>query len=169
MKSKVREIEEDQNHIGVWLRSEGKIMSEVNYFKLSYYRTQVPIYKSQNEIRTVLQKFGLKGIRFTEYNKIGVIEFILEKNNKEMAFRFKFDLPEKGIYHRQVYRALFHYLKNRFMAIEFGITTIEEEFLQELILKLPDGTDTTVKELVSNQLNQLEFNSELQLPFKKKN
>ena len=143
-------------------------MNEVDYKKLSYYRTSVPIYKSQNEIRTVLQKFGLKGIRFTEYKKIGVIEFILEKNNKEMAFRFKFNLPEKEMYQRQVYRALFHYLKNRFMAVEFGITTVEEEFLQELILKLPNGTDTTVKELVKEQLKGLEYNSELQLPFKKK-
>ena len=141
---------------------------EVNYRKLSYYRTSVPIYKSQNEIRTVLQKFGLKGIRFTEYKLIRVIEFILEKNSKEMAFRFKFNLPEKDAFQRQVYRGLYHYLKNRFMAVEFGITTIEEEFLQELILKLPNGTDTTVKELVKEQLTKLEYNSELQLPFKKK-
>lgn len=143
-------------------------MEDVEYNKLSYYRTQVPIYKSQNQIRTILQKFGLKGIRFTEYEQIGIIEFILEKREKELAFRFKFNFPEKESFQRQVYRGLYHYLKNRFMAIEFGITTIEEEFLQELILKLPNGSDTTVKELVKDQLANLEYNSTLQLPFKTK-
>ena len=142
-------------------------MSEVNYKKLSYFRTQVPIYKSQNEIRTVLQKFDLNGIRFTEYKEIGIIEFILQRNGKEMAFRFKFNIPERESYKRQVYRGLFHYLKNRFMAVEFGITTIEEEFLQELVLKLPDGTNATVKEIVKEQLTSLDYDSNLLLPFKK--
>ena len=143
-------------------------MQKTEYTKLSYYRTKVPIYKSQNEIRTVLQKFGLQGERFTHYKNLGTIEFILLKDGKELAFRFKFTLPEKESLQKQVYRGLYHYLKNRFMAIEFGITTIEEEFLQELVLKLPDGTTSTVKELVKDQLQHLEFNSELQLPFKEK-
>ncbi len=143
-------------------------MKNIDYKKLSYYRTTVPIYKSQNEIKKVLQKFGLQGERFTIYKGIGVIEFVLLKEGKEMAFRFKFDLPEKEIHQRQVYRTLFHYLKNRFMAVEFGITTVEKEFLQELVLKLPDGRDITVKELVEDQLSQLEFKSTLQLPFKKR-
>ena len=142
-------------------------MSEVDYRKLSYFRTKVPIYKSQNEIRTVLQKFNLNGIRFTEYKEIGVIEFILLRNDKEMAFRFKFNLPQSEAYKKQAYRCLFYYLKNRFMAVEFGITTVEEEFLQELILKLPDGTDRTVKELVKEQLPTLDYRTDFQLPYKK--
>ena len=143
-------------------------MKDIEYNKLAYYRTTVPIYKSQNEIRKILQKFGLQGERFTLYKGIGVIEFILLKEGKEMAFRFKFNLPEKESHQKQVYRALFHYLKNRFMAIEFGINTVEKEFLQELVLKLPDGRDITVKELVEEQLGQLEYKSTLQLPFEKK-
>ena len=143
-------------------------MKEIDYKNLSYFRTKVPVYKTQNGIRTILQKFGLQGERFTEYKNMGVMEFILLKDGKEMAFRFKFNLPEKDIYKQQTYRMLFHYLKNRFMAVEFGITTIEEEFLQELILKLPNNSDTTVKELIIEQLSQSEFISELQLPFKKK-
>ena len=130
---------------------------EVNYKKLSYYRSQVPIYKTQNEIRSVLQKFNLQGIRFTEYKNTGIIEFILLKDGKELTFRFKYNLPEKEILQKQVYRALFHYLKNRFMAIEFGITTVEKEFLQELVLKLPNGSDATIKEILGERLEQLEY------------
>ena len=143
-------------------------MIDKDYRKLSYYRTIVPIYKSQNDIRTVLQKFNLNGIRFTEYKDIGVIEFILQRSEKEMSFRFKFNLPEKESLKRQIYRGLFHYLKNRFMAVEFGITTIEEEFLQELIIKLPGGGDATVKELVTDQLKGLDYDSVLKLPFRNK-
>lgn len=143
-------------------------MTEVDYRKLPYFRTTVQIYKSQNNIRTVLQKFGLQGIRFTEYRGIGSIEFILLKDDKELSFRFKFNFPKKESYQRQVYRGLFHYLKNRFFAVEFGINSIEKEFLQEMVLKLPDGSTPTIKEIVSRQLAGLEYNSELQLPFKEK-
>ena len=143
-------------------------MKDTEYSKLPYYRTKVQIYKTQNDIRKILMRFGLKGTRFTNYNNIGVIEFILEKTGKEMAFRFKFDLPKNERFHPQIYRALFHYLKNRFAAIEFGITSIEEEFLQELVLKLPNGSDITVKELVKDQLETLEYESKLLLPFEVK-
>lgn len=132
-------------------------MNEINYKKLSYYRTSVPIYKTQNEIRTVLEKFNLQGTRFTEYKNIGIIEFILLKNNKEFTFRFKYDFPEDERLKMQVYRALFYYLKNRFLAVEFGITTVEKEFLQELVLKLPNGTLSTIKELVGEKGLKLQY------------
>lgn len=143
-------------------------MNKVNYPKLNYYRTKVAISKSQESIKRFLVKFGLQGTRFTEYKNSGMIEFILVKSNKEMAFRFQYRLPEQEMHKKQVYRALFHYLKNRFLAIEFGITSIEDEFFQELILKLPNGETSTIKEIVKNQLTQLEYSSELKLPFKKK-
>ena len=143
-------------------------MREINYSKLNYYRTKVAISKTQEDIKKFLGKFGLQGTRFTEYKNVGIIEFILLKNGKEMAFRFKYDFPENKNHKRQVYRGLFHYLKNRFLAIEFGITTIEDEFFQELVITLPNGTTPTVKEIVANQLSQLEFKSSLELPFKRK-
>lgn len=133
-------------------------MDEKDYKKLNYYRTTVPIYKTQNEIKTVLEKFNLQGTRFTEYKNVGIIEFILLKDNKEIAFRFKYDLPEKESLRLQVYRALFYYLKNRFLAVEFGITTVEKEFLQEIIIKLPNGNTTTVKELVEDKVMKLQYN-----------
>ena len=133
-------------------------MKEVNYKKLSYYKTKVPIYKTQNEIRSILQKFNLQGIRFTEYKNIGIIEFILLKDNQELTFRFKYEFPENEQLKMQVYRALFYYLKNRFLAIEFGITSIEKEFLQELVLKLPNGTTATVKELIGDKVAKLHYN-----------
>jgi hypothetical protein len=131
---------------------------EIDYKKLAYYRTKVPIFKTQNEIRTILQKFNLQGIRFTEYQNMGIIEFILLKNDKELMFRFKYNLPESESLKQQVFRALYYYLKNRFMAIEFGIVTIEKEFLQELVLKLPNGSTTTIKEMMADRVLELQYN-----------
>ena len=131
-------------------------MTEIDYRKLSYFNTKVPIYKTQNDIRSVLEKFDLQGTRFTEYKGVGIIEFILMKDGKELMFRFKYDLPEER-FRSQIYRGLFHYLKNRFMAIEFGITTVEKEFLQELVLKLPDGSDATLKEIMQDKIMKLEY------------
>lgn len=131
-------------------------MTEINYRKLSYYNTKVSIYKTQNDIRSVLEKFDLQGTRFTEYKGIGIIEFILNKNGKELMFRFKYDLPVER-YRPQIYRGLFHYLKNRFMAIEFGITTVEKEFLQELVLKLENGSSLTIKEILSEKIDTLNY------------
>lgn len=140
-------------------------MAEINYRKLNYYGTKVSISKTQEDIKKILKKFGLEGIRFTEYKNTGIIEFILLVDVKELAFRFAYDLPEQDNHKRQVYRALFYYLKNRFLAVEFGITTVEKEFLQELVLRLPDGSDSTVKEIIQEKLPQLNYKNIL-LPFK---
>lgn len=140
----------------------------VNYSKLNYYGTKVVISKSQENIKKILDKFGLQGTRFTEYKNIGIIEFILLRDNEERAYRFKYNLPEREMHKKQVYRALFHYLKNRFLAIEFGITTIEKEFIQELVLKLRDGSTSTIKEIIEQQLPHLDYSSDLLLPFKEK-
>jgi len=140
-------------------------MTNINYKKLNYYGTKVSISKTQEDIKKILKKFGLQGIRFTEIYEIGMIEFILSVNDKEMPFRFKYELPKQENYRKQVYRALFYYLKNRFLAIEFGITTIEKEFLQELVLKLPDGSDATVKEIIQDNILKLSYDN-LLLPFK---
>lgn len=131
---------------------------EIDYKNLAYYRTTVPIFKTQNKIHSILQKFNLQGIRFTEYKNIGIIEFILLKNGKELMFRFKYNLPESEPLKRQVFRMLFHYLKNRFMAIEFGLVTIEKEFIQELVLNLPNGSSTTIKESMGGRALELQYN-----------
>ncbi len=85
----------------------------------------------------------------------GIIEFILLRDGKEYLFRFKFNYPKEERFRKQVYRALFYYLKARFTSVEFGIRTVEQEFLQEIVLKLPDGSDSTVSELVSDKLPQI--------------
>jgi len=139
-----------------------------SYNKLPYYRTKVSIVRTQEKIEKLLLKYNLKGIRFTKYERLCILEFILLEDSKELTFRFKFDLPELEAHQRQVYGAVFYYLKARFTSIDFGITTVEREFLQELVLKLPDGTNRTVKE-IAEEKGLIQFSSsDLLLPFKER-
>jgi len=93
-----------------------------------------------------------------------VIEFILEINGVERGFRLQFKLPTQENYKQQLYRALLYYLKARFTSVDFGIRTIEEEFLTELLIKLPDGQIKSVRETID--LSKLITSADLQLPYK---
>lgn len=139
-----------------------------DYKKLPYFKTTVGIAKTQGIIRKFLMKYNLKGIRITDYKEIGIIEFILEINGIEKGFRFEFILPLDQNYKKQTYRALFYYLKARFTSVDYGIRTIEQEFMPELILKLPDGSTTTIASEVNENIGLLETTKDLQLPFKLK-
>jgi len=146
-------------------------MSEYQkYSKLPYFGTVVSISKTQEQIKKLLRKYGLQAIKFVEgynYEKyIAVIEFLLvQEDDVPLQFRFNVSLPENRKYQRQVFRSLFYYLKARFTAIDFGINTVEKEFMSELVMKLPDGTTGTMKEIYGNKILELR-NSDNLLPFK---
>lgn len=136
------------------------------YSKLPYYGTTVSVIKTQSQIKKLLNKYGLQAIKLIEdsFHKKGVIEFILSQNSIPIQFRFSFNLPEKEMHIRQVYRGLFYYLKARFTSVDFGINTVEKEFMAEIVMVLPDGTCGTMKELYGDKILELKSNN--LLPFK---
>lgn len=142
-------------------------MSEYQkYSKLPYYGTTVSVLKTQTQIKKLLGKYGLQAIKLIEDNlhKKGVIEFILSQNDIPIQFRFNFNLPENESRQRQMYRGLFYYLKARFTSVDFGINTVEKEFMAEIVMRLPDGRSRTMKELYGDKI--LELRSDNLLPFK---
>jgi len=144
-------------------------MSEYQkYSKLPYFRTPTSISKTLEQVKKLLSKYGLQAIRNSEIKhlNLGVIEFALEKNNKMFTFRFKFNLSNDLRYHKQIYRALFYYLKSRFTRVDYGICTIEEEFMQELLIPLPDGRLKTLQEAYGKNVQLLQAGKDLLLPFK---
>jgi hypothetical protein len=70
----------------------------------------------------------------------------------------------------QEYRLLFHWIKSKIEAVVWGLSTIEKEFLSEVRLKLPDGKETTIGDVITdlmgrNTLESLPFyESQLQRP-----
>ena len=141
------------------------------YYELPYYKTTVSLSKTQEQIKKLLRKYGLQAIKFVEgYNfgkYITVIEFILIQGNNDIPFQFRFsvNLPENRNLWQQVYRSLFYYLKARFTRVDFGINTVEKEFMSELVMKLTDGRTGTMAELYGNKILELR-NSDNLLPFK---
>lgn len=147
---------------------EKNMESEYQKYKdLPYHGSKVSIGVSQEDIRKLLSKYGLEAIRFTDLigMKTSVLEFALRNSDQILSYRFKFNLPEGPRYKKQLYRAVFNYLKARFTSVDFGICTVEEEFMQHLILKLPDGRAGTIQEMYGKKALDLNAGN-LQLPFK---
>lgn len=120
-------------------------------------RTNVPIDRSQGEIRKVLGKYNATGFAYGEQGNVSVVMF-------EMAGRrIKFVLPmppspSKGatIASQKTYdqlcrsrwRALVLAIKAKLECVETGITTLEQEFMAHIVL--PNGK--TVGEMMSPQI-----------------
>jgi hypothetical protein len=48
-------------------------------------------------------------------------------------------------------------LKSKLEAVSYGLTTVEKEFLSEVIVKLPQGGDTTIGEAIAGGVAKGEF------------
>lgn len=59
---------------------------------------------------------------------------------------------------KTAFRVLNWYLKNKLIAIQTGLVSIEEEFMSHIVLKLQSGQETTLGDkLIENDLPQLAF------------
>ena len=143
-----------------------------------YMDTSVPYERTKAEIEILLRSYGVKGIRWTSLEgQDDVLEFIIEaevqgvKKQLGIAVKpphitIKKRLPGRGIVNvenvNQEYRLLFHWIKSKIEAVVWGLSTIEKEFLSEVMLRLPDGRSSTVGEVVIDLMSQ---NSLQSLPF----
>lgn len=50
----------------------------------------------------------------------------------------------------QSYRLLYHWMKAKIEAIAYGLTTVEQEFLAQVVVQLPSGESTTFGKLVAD-------------------
>ena len=57
---------------------------------------------------------------------------------------------------------LFHWIKSKIEAVVWGLSTIEKEFLSEVLIKLPNGQPSTVGAVVINLMSKDTLQS---LPF----
>ncbi len=120
--------------------------------KLPYYGTKVSIRDTISKIKELLKKYNLLGIQITEYGEIFRLVFALEKDSKRYAFQFEIITPDNPQFARQKFRAFYWHLKSRLEAVDFGLFTLQEVFMPELLVALPNGTTSTIKEaLQSNQ------------------
>lgn len=127
---------------------------------LPYHNTKISIRDTVSKIKELLGKYGLLGHQITEYGKTFRLIFALEKKDKKYAFKFEIIVPDDEKFARQKFRAFYWHLKSRLEAVDFGLFTLEEVFMPELLIQLPNGGITTVKNALKNNQNLLPIKEE---------
>src|SRR5437588_2913985 len=120
----------------------------------SYGDTSVPVDRTQGQIRTLLQKHHIGGVHFGEDWGRHLIWFSFFKmktmdEGHEVPMTVKMQVPlypnparwlsapqtARDQRQRQVWRALYHYLKSQLDAVEFGLRTFEDVFMSDISLQ----------------------------------
>ncbi len=129
-----------------------------------YYDTVIPARQTQVAITKMLYEEGCEATRWTEEDKGEriMLEFVwkvpTDEGRKSFAFRVSPKPMQKwvgrGNARHQVpnpnasMRLLWWYLKSKLEAVKYGLVTVEEEFMQAIVLPLPSGGDATMGEVV---------------------
>ena len=142
-----------------------------------YMDTTVPYERTKAEIEILLKSYGIKNIRWTTLEgQDDTLEFIIDaevqgvKKQLGVAVKPPHIVIKKKLHGKlvdteninQEYRLLFHWIKSKIEAVVWGLSTIEKEFLSEVLMKLPNGQQSTVGAVVVNLMSKDTLQS---LPF----
>ena len=134
-----------------------------------YLDTTVPYERTKAEIEILLKSYGIKNIRWTTLEgQDDTLEFIIEaemqgvKKQLGVAVKPPHIVIKKKLHGKlvdteninQEYRLLFHWIKSKIEAVVWGLSTIEKEFLSEVLMKLPNGQQSTVGDVVVNLMSK---------------
>jgi len=127
-----------------------------------YRGTTVSYERTKAQIEKLLTDYGVDGVQWTSYRGEEDLKFIVSAEVKgvrrELIIQVK---PPQMIIRRRVkgrgmvrtpnrdqaYRLLFYWIKSKLEAVVWGLSTIEQEFLSQVSVALPDGS-TTVGEIM---------------------
>ena len=146
--------------------------------KPPYADTKVEADKTQQEITSLLRKYGVSQINWqVNYDLEQVqLDFIIEYTKQEdqmihrIAVRVKPPMfaatrrtwdSKLGKYRKedmanwaQSMRLLFHWIKAKLEAVSFGLNSVEKEFLSDIVTTLPDGSRMTIWDMISKQMEK---------------
>jgi len=132
-----------------------------NFAEKAYQKTTVETSKTQEKIEKMLEELGIGSIRFTKDRGNYTVEFLVNLHEGEHPRKVKINIPmedtEKSGEERnkeQIYRVLFHNLKNRFVSVVNGLKTFDEEFLADLVI-IHEGKEKTIGEILAPQYKKL--------------
>jgi hypothetical protein len=140
--------------------------------KAPYAGTKVPAEQSRAEIDRLLHSYGVQDFQWTELWSRGVVrlQFAIQVEPAREGRPARFisvrvtppaftakrrTWDEKKGYvlvdapnWAQSMRCLLHWLKAKLEAVAYGLKSVEDEFLSDLVVRTPDGRESTVAELV---------------------
>ncbi len=120
----------------------------------AYEDTGVPAGQSQDQIRVLLRRHEAEGVQFSENWGAGRVGFVFitfrkaaDGTKRPVAVRMevplvadprdwvrlKGDERRRDQRVRQMWRALFYYLKSQLEAVEFGLRSFEDAFLADIV------------------------------------
>ena len=134
--------------------------------KPPYQGTESDPDKTRMQIDKLLRDFGVSGVQWTtdyDHNRVGLafmVETEIRGVKKQIGIKIEPPVfvaqrktwnPRMGKYERvyapnwaQSFRLLFWWLKAKLEAVAYGLTSVEQEFLSQVVVKLPSGQQTTV-------------------------
>lgn len=134
--------------------------------KPPYQGTEADPDKTRMQIDKLLRDYGVSGVQWTtdyDHNRVGLafmVETEIRGLKKQIGIKIEPPVfvaqrrtwnPRLGRYERvhapnwaQSFRLLFWWLKAKLEAVAYGLTSIEQEFLSQVVVKLPSGQQTTV-------------------------
>lgn len=131
----------------------------------AYQSTTVESSKTQEKIEKMLEELGIRDIRFTKHDGNYIVEFLVNLYEGENARKVRINIPiedtEKHGGDRnkeQIYRVLFHNLKNRFVSVVNGLKVFDDEFLADLVI-IHEGKEVRIGDVLAPQYKKLIKNS----------
>jgi hypothetical protein len=135
-----------------------------------YSNTKADADRSRIQIDKLLRGYGIDQFVWSQDRDIITLMFKVEAdiNGVRKVFTFKVSPPtfarqhlnwnpSKGAHDKvyspnwaQSYRLLYYWLKAKLEAVAYGLTSVEQEFLSQVLVSLPTGEAKTIGELVSN-------------------
>jgi hypothetical protein len=137
-----------------------------------YYNTQISPEQTKANIEKLLREHGIRDTQWTTYHGQTSLKFIWKVTvkgvEKEIAFGFtpsiiliprrqyssrlnkyeKVQIPHEAM----SYRLLWWYLKVKLEAVEYGLESVEKEFMSHILVALPNGRETTIGENLQNAI-----------------
>jgi hypothetical protein len=134
--------------------------------KPPYAATEADPDKSRMQIDKLLREYGVSGVQWTtdyDHNRVGLafmVEAEVKGVKKQIGIKIEPPIfvaqrrtwnPRLGRYERvyapnwaQSFRLLYWWLKAKLEAVAYGLASVEQEFLSQVMVKLPSGEMTTM-------------------------
>lgn len=124
-------------------------MNTVTKFGRYAIKTDVPVRRSRDEIENLLAKYGGESFAYAQDSGRAIIGFrITADSGRKIAVKMELPLPDRSKsqahleqLQRSRWRALVLVVKAKLEACASGISTVEKEFMADLVM--PDGRTLT--------------------------
>lgn len=146
--------------------------------KIPYLDTEISASQSRIDIENILNEMGIKDTRWTHIQGETILEFVwhFEEKGVKKSVAFKLKPPMIQIrgrskkstgYQGRVtwsgplvwkraenaeWRLLWWWLKSKLEAVRFGLESMEQALMSQVMVSLPNGRQTTIGEILSEAI-----------------